>query len=231
MTAISKRMKHISEKAPVESMYSAEDAFDLLKELSVVKFKESVDVSINLGVDTRKSDQVVRGATVLPNGSGKTVKVAVFAEGDLAEEAKNAGADIVGFEDLAELVKKGELDADVVVATPDAMPVVGKVGKILGPKGLMPNPKSGTVTKDISSAIANIKSGQASYRTDKSGIIHCRIGQIDFDTKALAENLNAVIADLKRLKPSSSKGSYFKKITVSSTMGPGLVLDKAQLVV
>ncbi|MDH5501345.1 MAG: 50S ribosomal protein L1, partial [Gammaproteobacteria bacterium] len=193
------------------------------------KFPESVDVAVNLGVDPRKSDQVVRGSTVLPNGTGKTVRVAVFAQGENADKAKAAGADIVGFEDLAEKVKGGEMNFDVVIATPDAMRVVGQLGQILGPRGLMPNPKVGTVTADVTTAVKNAKAGQVRYRTDKAGIIHCPIGRADFDVTALKENLLVLLADLKKAKPSTSKGAYLKRLTVSSTMGPGVNVDHAAL--
>ncbi len=193
-----------------------------MKELSTVKFNESVDVSVNLGVDPRKSDQVVRGATVLPNGTGKTVRVAVFAQGANADAAKEAGADIVGLDDLAEEVKKGNMDFDVVIASPDAMRVVGQLGQILGPRGLMPNPKVGTVTQDVATAVKNAKAGQVRYRTDKAGIIHCPIGKVDFEAQSLQENLQALLADLNKAKPTSAKGVYMKKVTVSTTMGPGL---------
>jgi large subunit ribosomal protein L1 len=194
-----------------------------------VKFKESVDVAVNLGVDPRKSDQVVRGSTVLPNGTGKTVRVAVFAQGENAEKAKAAGADIVGFEDLAESIKGGDLDFGVVIATPDAMRVVGQLGQILGPRGLMPNPKVGTVTMDVATAVKNAKAGQVRFRTDKNGIIHAGVGQVDFAAGSVKENIEALIADLKKLKPASSKGVYVKKVTLSTTMGPGLTIDQASL--
>ena len=229
MAAQSKRNKAIAEKVELGREYSVDDALALLKELATVKFVESVDVSINLGVDARKSDQVVRGATVLPSGSGKVVRVAVFAQGEQAEKAKAAGADEVGMEDLAESIQKGNLDFDVVIASPDTMRVVGKLGTILGPRGLMPNPKSGTVSADVEAAVKNAKAGQVRYRTDKSGIIHCAIGTVDFDVVALKDNLDALLEGLKKLKPSSAKGIYFKKVTVSSTMGPGLTVDVASL--
>ena len=204
-------------------------ALDLVKELATAKFPESVDIAVNLGVDPRKSEQVVRGSTVLPNGTGKTVRVAVFAQGENAEKATAAGADIVGFDDLAESIKGGDLNFDVVIATPDAMRVVGQLGQILGPRGLMPNPKVGTVTADVSTAVKNAKAGQVRYRTDKAGIIHCPIGRADFEVPALKENLQALLADLKKAKPSSAKGSYFKKLTVSSTMGPSVSVDSASV--
>jgi large subunit ribosomal protein L1 len=201
----------------------------LVKELANAKFPESIDVAVNLGVDPRKSDQVVRGSTVLPNGTGKTVRVAVFAQGENAEKAKAAGADVVGFEDLAETVKAGQLNFDVVIATPDAMRVVGQLGQILGPRGLMPNPKVGTVTADVEGAVKNAKAGQVRYRTDKAGIIHCPIGRVDFEVPALKENLAALLNDLKKGKPAASKGQYVKKLTVSSTMGPGVAVDRSSV--
>ncbi len=229
MAKLSKRRKLIQEKVEAGKQYGVEEALQLLKELPRAKFVESVDVAVNLGVDPRKSDQVVRGSTVLPNGTGKTVRVAVFAQGANATAAQEAGADVVGMEDLAESIKKGNLDFDVVIATPDAMRVVGQLGQILGPRGLMPNPKVGTVTTDVAAAVKNAKSGQVRYRTDKSGIIHCSIGKIDFDVDALKENLEALLADLKKAKPASSKGQYVKKVTISSTMGAGVVIDAASL--
>jgi large subunit ribosomal protein L1 len=225
MTRFSKRKKAAREKVDSTTIYEVVEALNLVKEFASAKFAESVDVSINLGVDPKKSDQVVRGSTVLPNGTGKTVRVAVFAQGDNADKAKAAGADIVGFEDLAEAVKGGEMNFDVVIATPDAMRVVGQLGQILGPRGLMPNPKVGTVTADVETAVTNAKAGQVRYRTDKAGIIHCSIGRADFDVPKLRENLAALMTDLRKAKPSSAKGSYFKKMTVSSTMGPGVTID------
>ena len=229
MAKLTKRQKAIREKVDPAKLYAVEDAFALLNELSSVKFAESIDVAVNLGVDPRKSDQVVRGSTVMPNGTGKTVRVAVFAQGPAAEAAKEAGADKVGMDDLAEEVKGGNLDFDVVVAAPDAMRVVGQLGQILGPRGLMPNPKVGTVTPDVAQAVTNAKSGQARFRTDKAGIVHASIGKIGFEPAALKQNLEALLNDLKKLKPSSAKGVYMKRITVSSTMGPGLALDQASL--
>ena len=229
MAKLTKRQKAIREKIDAERLYPAEEAFALLNELSSVKFSESVDVAVNLGEDPRKSDQVVRGSTVLPNGTGKTVRVAVFAQGPAAEAAKEAGADKVGMEDLADEVKAGNLDFDVVVAAPDAMRVVGQLGQILGPRGLMPNPKVGTVTPDVGQAVKNAKSGQARFRTDKAGIVHASIGKIGFEPVALKQNLEALLNDVKKLKPSSAKGVYLQRITVSSTMGPGLALDQASL--
>ncbi|MGB5261033.1 MAG: 50S ribosomal protein L1 [Gammaproteobacteria bacterium] len=229
MAKLSKRAKAIREKVEHGKQYPIEEAIALLQELHTVKFKESVDVSVNLGVDPRKSDQNVRGATVLPNGTGKSVRVAVFTQGANADAAKEAGADIVGMDDLAEEVKKGNLDFDVVIASPDAMRVVGTLGQILGPRGLMPNPKVGTVTPDVAMAVKNAKAGQVRYRTDKAGIIHCPIGRIDFAVGSLKENLAALLADLNKAKPSSAKGIYVKKVSVSTTMGPGLQVDQASL--
>ncbi|HIX60825.1 MAG TPA: 50S ribosomal protein L1 [Candidatus Halomonas stercoripullorum] len=230
MAKLSKRAQMIREKVDPTKAYSLEEAVALLAELSTVKFKESLDVAINLGVDPRKSDQVVRGATVMPNGTGKDVRVAVFTQGANAEAAQEAGADIVGMDDLAEKVKQGQLDFDVVIASPDAMRVVGQLGQILGPRGLMPNPKVGTVTPDVATAVKNAKAGQVRFRTDKNGIIHTTLGKVDFDADAIRGNLEALVADLKRLKPSASKGIYFKKVTLSTTMGPGLTLDHSALV-
>ena len=230
MAKLSKRAKVIREKVDPNKAYSLEEAVALLSELSTVKFKESLDVAINLGVDPRKSDQVVRGATVMPNGTGKDVRVAVFTQGANADAAKEAGADIVGMEELAEQVKKGQMDFDVVIASPDAMRVVGQLGQILGPRGLMPNPKVGTVTPDVATAVKNAKAGQVRFRTDKNGIIHTTLGKVDFDAASVQGNLEALVADLKKLKPSSSKGIYFKKITLSTTMGPGLTIDHSALV-
>ncbi|MGB5540695.1 MAG: 50S ribosomal protein L1 [Gammaproteobacteria bacterium] len=229
MAKLTKRAKAIREKIEHGRQYPIDDALRLLQDLSSVKFKESVDVSVNLGIDPRKSDQAVRGATVLPNGTGKTVRVAVFTQGANAEAAKAAGADIVGFEDLAEQVKKGVMDFDVVIASPDAMRVVGALGQILGPRGLMPNPKVGTVTPDVATAVKNAKAGQVRYRADKAGIIHCAIGRVDFEINALKENLGALLADLNKVKPASAKGVYMKKVSVSTTMGPGLQVDQATL--
>jgi len=225
----SKRKKLAREKVDAATFYQIDEALTLVKELASSKFPESIDVSVNLGVDPKKSDQVVRGSTVLPNGTGKTVRVAVFAQGDNADKAKSAGADIVGFEDLAETVKGGEMNFDVVIATPDAMRVVGKLGQILGPRGLMPNPKVGTVTADVETAVKNAKTGQVRYRTDKAGIIHCPIGRVDFEVPALKENLVALLADLQKSKPAASKGAYLKRLTVSSTMGPGISIDRASV--
>ncbi|WP_027159758.1 50S ribosomal protein L1 [Methylobacter luteus] len=229
MAKLSKKAKLIKSKVDRTKQYSIIEAVQLLKELGTAKFNEAVDVSVNLGVDPRKSDQNVRGATVLPNGTGKTVRVAVFAQGPNADAAREAGADIVGMDDLGELVKKGEMNFDVVIASPDAMRVVGQLGQILGPRGLMPNPKVGTVTPDVATAVKNAKSGQVRYRTDKSGIIHCTLGKVSFDADAIQGNLEALISDLKKAKPTAAKGVYIKKITLSSTMGPGLWLDQSSI--
>jgi large subunit ribosomal protein L1 len=229
MAKLSKRMRNIREKVVAGKEYEINEAVALLKELSTAKFAESVDVAINLGIDARKSDQNVRGATVLPNGTGKDVRVAVFTQGAAAEAAKEAGADIVGMEDLAEQVKKGEMNFDVVVASPDAMRVVGQLGQILGPRGLMPNPKTGTVTPDVATAVKNAKSGQVQYRNDKNGIIHASIGKIAFEEAAIAGNLEALLEALKKAKPSSAKGTYIKKVSLSTTMGAGVTLDQASL--
>lgn len=231
MAKLSKKAKLIKAKVDGNTQYSVAEAVALLKEFANSKFDESVDVSVNLGIDPRKSDQNVRGASVLPNGTGKTVRVAVFTQGPNADAAKEAGADIVGMEDLAEQVKKGEMDFDVVIASPDAMRVVGQLGQILGPRGLMPNPKVGTVTPDVAAAVTNAKSGQVRYRADKAGIVHCSIGKVSFDESALTQNLEYLIADLKKAKPSAAKGVYFKKISLSSTMGPGLWLDQNSLTI
>lgn len=229
MAKLGKRTKAIREKLEAGKAYAIDDALNLLKDQPKAKFVESVDVSINLGIDPRKSDQNVRGATVLPNGTGKTIRVAVFAQGENADKATAAGADIVGFEDLAESIKGGAMDFDVVIATPDAMRVVGTLGQILGPRGLMPNPKVGTVTPDVETAVKNAKAGQVRYRADKGGIIHCTIGKANFEPKALRENLDALLADLNKAKPSSAKGIFMKKIILSTTMGAGVSVDKATL--
>ncbi len=229
MAKLSKRFKAIQEKIEIGKVYSCTDATQLLAELSSVKFSESLDVAINLGVDVRKSDQVVRGSTVLPNGTGKDVRVAVFTQGANAEKATAAGADLVGMEDLAEQVKAGNMDFDVVIATPDAMRVVGTLGQILGPRGLMPNPKVGTVTPDVETAVKNAKGGQVRFRTDKAGIIHCSIGKVDFAVEAVKQNLEALIVDLKKLKPASAKGIYLKRVSLSTTMGPALLVDTSSL--
>lgn len=230
MTKISKKQQVVAAKIVIGKTYSFEEAIKLLQELRSQKFNESVDLSVNLGVDPRKSDQAVRSATVLPNGSGRTVRIAVFAQGANAEAAKAAGADVVGFEDLAESMKAGDINYDVVIASPDAMRIVGQLGQVLGPRGLMPNPKVGTVAADVAGAVRNAKSGQVRYRADKNGIIHCAIGKLDFTSEQLKQNLEAVIADLKKAKPSTSKGIYLKKVTLSTTMGPGLTLDQASII-
>jgi len=229
MAKLTKRQKAIAEKIEPGKSYNFTDAAALLAELSTVKFSESVDIAVNLGVDPRKSDQVVRSATVLPHGTGKTVRVAVFTQGPAAEAALAAGADRVGMDDLAAEMKAGDLNYDVVIASPDAMRVVGQLGQILGPRGLMPNPKVGTVTPDVANAVKNAKAGQVRYRTDKNGIIHTSVGKVGFDAVKLKENVEALIADLKRIKPASSKGIYVKRVTLSTTMGPGLVIDQGSL--
>lgn len=225
MAKLTKRARMIAEKVEARD-YDVNEAITLLKELATAKFTESVDVAVNLGIDARKSDQNVRGATVLPNGTGRDVRVAVFTSGDNAEKAKEAGADIVGMEDLAEQVKKGEMNFDVVVASPDAMRVVGQLGQILGPRGLMPNPKTGTVTPDVATAVQNAKAGQVRYRNDKNGIVHATIGRVDFDNDKLKENLDALLAALRKAKPSSAKGVYVKRISLSTTMGAGVSIDQ-----
>lgn len=231
MTKLSKRAKVTKERVDAERQYPLAEAVSILKELATAKFSESVDISINLGIDARKSDQNVRGATLLPKGSGKTVRVAVFTQGPNADAAKEAGADIIGMDDLADQVKKGQMDFDVVIASPDAMRVVGQLGQVLGPRGLMPNPKVGTVTPDVATAVKNAKAGQARYRTDKAGIVHCSIGKISFDVEDIKENLEALLADLVKAKPSAAKGVYFKKISLSTTMGPGITLDQSSILV
>jgi large subunit ribosomal protein L1 len=229
MAKLSKRRRAINEKIVAGKSYAIDDALTLIKELSTVKFPETVDVAINLGIDPRKSDQIVRGATTLPHGSGKQVRVCVFAQGEAAESAKVAGAELVGMDELADEIKSGNMDFDVVIASPDAMRVVGMLGKVLGPRGLMPNPKSGTVTPDVASAVANAKAGQVRFRADKNGIVHGGIGIVGFEATALKENLEALMADLHKAKPASAKGIYVKKVTLSSTMGPGLLIDQASL--
>ena len=229
MAKMTKRAKAIAEKVEVGKVYEVAEAAALFAELSNVKFAEAVDVAVNLGVDPRKSDQVVRGSTVLPNGTGKDVRVAVFTQGDNAEKAKAAGAELVGMDELAAEVKAGKMDFDVVIATPDAMRVVGQLGQILGPRGLMPNPKVGTVTPDVETAVKNAKAGQVRFRTDKAGIIHCTMGKVSFSADALQENLVALLGDLKKMKPASAKGVYIKKVTLSTTMGPGLAVDHGAL--
>ena len=227
--ALGKRMKAIREQIEPGKAYSIDEALGLLKNTSKVKFKESIDVAIRLGVDPRKSDQNVRGSTVLPNGTGKTVRVAVFAQSDNAEKAKEAGADVVGMDDLHDQIKDGDMAFDVVIATPDAMRVVGKLGQLLGPRGLMPNPKVGTVTTDVEQAVRNAKAGQVRFRTDKAGIIHSTIGKVDFEVEALKGNLNALVKDLVKLKPAASKGSFLQKVALSTTMGPGIQVDRSTL--
>jgi large subunit ribosomal protein L1 len=229
MAKLSKKKKLLNEKLQAGKAYSIDEAVSLLSEFASAKFKESIDVSVNLGVDPRKSDQVVRGSTTLPAGTGKDVRVAVFAQGVNAEKAKAAGAELVGMDDLAESIQGGNMDFDVVIASPDAMRVVGKLGQVLGPRGLMPNPKVGTVTPDVETAVKNAKAGQVRYRTDKNGIIHGGIGKIGFEGSAIKSNLEALLADLKKAKPASSKGVYIKKIVLSSTMGPGVLIDQSSL--
>ena len=229
MAKMSKRSRAINELVDRDKTYGLDEGLALLKEFSKVGFRESVDVAVRLGVDPRKSDQNVRGSTVLPNGTGKEVRVAVFAQGENAEKAKAAGADVVGMDDLHDLMKDGDINFGVVIATPDAMRVVGKLGQVLGPRGLMPNPKVGTVTADVETAVKNAKAGQVRYRTDKAGIIHTTIGKADFETDALKANLAALMADLYKLKPASSKGHYFKKVALSTTMGPGIVVDHSSI--
>ncbi|MGH8372819.1 MAG: 50S ribosomal protein L1 [Gammaproteobacteria bacterium] len=229
MAKLGKRLRAAKEKITAGKFYAVDEALSLIKENSKVKFRESVDVAVNLGIDAKKSDQVVRGSTVLPHGTGKSVRVAVFAQGANAEAAKKAGADIVGFEDLAESIKGGKMDFDVVIASPDAMRLVGQLGQVLGPRGLMPNPKVGTVTPDVANAVKNAKSGQVRYRADKAGIVHCTIGKADFEVNALKENLQALLADLNKVKPATAKGIYVQKITVTSTMGPGIAVDQGSL--
>lgn len=229
MAKFSKRIKAMHEKLDANKLYSVDEALGLLKQMSSVKFIESIDVAVNLGIDPKKSDQVVRGATVLPNGTGKTVRVAVFADGENAKAALAAGADIVGMDDLAAKVKAGEMNFDVVIAAPDAMRVVGALGQILGPRGLMPNPKVGTVTPDVAGAVKNAKSGQVRYRADKAGIIHCSVGTVKFEVAALKENIQSLLVDLNKAKPAAAKGIYVKQIAVSSTMGAGIKIDQASL--
>jgi large subunit ribosomal protein L1 len=229
MAKLSKRIRAYKEKVDPEKAYPFDEAVGLLKELATAKFNETVEVAVNLGVDARKSDQAVRGATTLPHGTGSDVRVAVFTQGDAAEKAKAAGADLVGMEELAEQIKGGMMDFDVVIASPDAMRVVGQLGQLLGPRGLMPNPKTGTVTPDVETAVNNAKAGQVRYRTDKNGIVHGGIGKIDFDADAIRGNLEAVLADLRKGKPAASKGIYLKKITLSTTMGPGVTIDQASI--
>lgn len=229
MAKMTKRQKAIREAVSSTEVYQVNEALDILRQLSTVKFKESVDISVNLGIDARKSDQVVRGATIMPSGTGRDVRVAVFTQGDNVNIAKEAGADIVGLEDLADSVKAGDLNFDVVIASPDAMRVVGQLGQILGPRGLMPNPKVGTVTPDIKTAVTNAKAGQVRYRTDKSGIIHTTVGKVDFNNEQIVTNIAALISDLKKAKPAAAKGVYLKKISLSTTMGPGLAIDSSSI--
>ena len=229
MAKLSKRQKAFKEKVDPQKAYPLEEAVGLLKELATARFNETVEVAVNLGIDARKSDQAVRGATTLPHGTGSDVRVAVFTQGEAADKAKAAGAEFVGMEELAEQIKGGMMDFDVVIASPDAMRVVGQLGQLLGPRGLMPNPKTGTVTPDVETAVNNAKAGQVRYRTDKNGIVHGGIGKIDFDLEAIRGNLEAVLADLKKAKPAASKGVYMKKISLSTTMGPGVTIDQASL--
>ncbi|MDH3377109.1 MAG: 50S ribosomal protein L1 [Gammaproteobacteria bacterium] len=229
MSVTGKRLNAALSKIDRSATYTLDDALNLVKELASAKFDESIDVSINLGVNARKSDQTVRGATVMPRGTGKTVRVAVFADGGDADAAREAGADLVGLEDLAEQVKNGQIDFDTCIATPDSMRVVGKLGQILGPRGLMPNPKVGTVTADVAKAVGNAKAGQVQFRIDKAGIIHCPIGKSSFDVAALTENFNALLAALHKAKPAAAKGQYIQRITVSSTMGPGVRVDRGSV--
>jgi len=229
MAKSGKKITQARANVDIDKMYAPEEAMQLVKDNAGAKFVESVDVAVNLGVDPKKSDQVVRGASVLPNGTGKVVRVAVFAQGDQAKAAQDAGADIVGFEDLAETIKKGEMNFDVVIASPDATRIVGQLGQILGPRGLMPNPKVGTVTPDVAGAVTNAKAGQVRYRADKTGIVHCSIGKVDFEPQKLVENLATLIADLVKAKPSAAKGIYLKKVVVSSTMGVGIQVDQSAL--
>ena len=229
MAKMTRHRKIVEEKVDYERAYPIGEAVALLNEISGSKFNESLDISVNLGIDPKKSDQTVRGATSLPHGSGKEIRVAVFAQGDNADKAQEAGADVVGFEDLAEEIKKGELDFDVLIATPDSMRLVGQLGKVLGPRGLMPNPKTGTVTADVATAVSNAKSGQIQFRADRGGIVHGSVGKLGFDPLQIKENIEALISDLRKAKPASAKGVFLKKITLSSTMGPGLVIDEASI--
>jgi large subunit ribosomal protein L1 len=229
MTGLSKRAKAWQGKISTETVYPIDEALALVRGNASAKFRESVDVAVNLGIDTKKSDQVVRGSALLPHGTGRVVRVAVFAQGQNAEKAKAAGADVVGFEDLAERMKGGEIDYDTVIATPDAMRIVGQLGRVLGPRGLMPNPKVGTVTQDVETAVKNAKAGQVRFRADKGGVVHCPIGKADFEASALRENLIALLNDIKKVKPPSSKGVFLKRLTLSSTMGPGVMVDQASL--
>ncbi|HEY5566797.1 MAG TPA: 50S ribosomal protein L1 [Gammaproteobacteria bacterium] len=230
MAKVSKARKQALERVEQGKLYTADEALKLIKELASAKFVESVDVAVNLGIDPKKSDQVVRGATVLPKGTGKSVRVAVFAQGANAEAAKAAGADVVGMEDLAERIQGGDLNFNVVIASPDAMRVVGKLGQILGPRGLMPNPKVGTVSPDVAGAVKNAKAGQVRYKADKAGTVHCQIGKVNFEVAALKENLTALLTDLNRSRPASAKGVYMQQVSISSTMGPGLLIDQASVI-
>ena len=229
MAKPTKRRRAVAEQVDAAKFYPIGEAVDLLSELATAKFKESFEVAVNLGVDVRKSDQTLRGASTLPHGTGKSVRVAVFAQGDKAAKAEAAGADVVGLEDLAERVKGGELNFDVVVATPDAMRVVGRLGKLLGPRGLMPNPKTGTVTADVETAVQNAKAGQVRFRTDRAGIVHGSVGRVGFSAEQIKENVETLVADLRKARPASAKGVYLKKITLSTTMGPGLAIDQSSL--
>lgn len=229
MVALTKKQANIRKVVTGQQAYAAKEAIALLKQFASTKFNESVDVSINLGIDPKKTEQAIRLSSKLPKGTGKVVRVAVFAQGDNAAKAKAAGADVVGFEDLAEQIKGGTIDFDVVIATPDAMRIVGQLGQVLGPRGLMPNPKVGTVTMNVEAAVNDVKSGQVRYRTDKNGIVHCAVGKLDFNAEDLIENLSALLLDIKKAKPSTSKGVYIKKITLSSTMGPGIVIDPTSI--
>jgi large subunit ribosomal protein L1 len=229
MSAQSKRTKAWQGKVSADKSYSIDEALTLVKELATAKFAETVDVAVNLGIDAKKSDQVVRGSALLPHGTGKTVRVAVFAQGQNADKARAAGADMVGFEDLAEQMKAGSIDFDTVIATPDAMRIVGQLGRVLGPRGLMPNPKVGTVTQDVETAVRNAKAGQVRFRADKGGVVHCPIGKASFEIGALRDNLLALLNDIKKVKPAAAKGHYLKRLTVSSTMGPGVMIDQASL--
>ena len=229
MARLTKRMRAIAERADKHKDYPIDEAVTLLSELSNTKFKESIDVSVNLGVDVRRSDQTLRGATTLPHGTGKTARVAVFAQGDQADKAEAAGADVVGLDDLAERLQGGDLNFDVIIATPDTMRVVGKLGRLLGPRGLMPNPKTGTVTADVETAINNAKAGQVKYRTDRGGIVHGSVGQVGFTAMQIKENIETLVTDLKKAKPAAAKGVYLKKITLSTTMGPGVPIDQSTL--
>lgn len=229
MSTGSKRVRAWADKVSPEKQYSIDEALQMVKGNATAKFRESVDVAVNLGIDAKKSDQVVRGSALLPHGTGKVVRVAVFAQGQNADKARAAGADVVGFDDLAEKMKAGDINYDTVIATPDAMRIVGQLGRVLGPRGLMPNPKVGTVTQDVETAVRNAKAGQVRYRADKAGIVHCPIGKADFDVAALRENLLALLNDIRKVKPPASKGQYLKRLTVSSTMGPGVQVDQASL--